>query len=161
MAIVVDGAILPFMPEIQAIRLEPGEHLDDLASYFRFRQRSLGDRTFPQTLQGKDYEIWAMARYPSQENIIWSRFNLLQKWFSPFFDPNATTDKLSKLVQAEYQSFIDYYPDLAGERPIGLGWYTRGGRFRVVTRPYRPEGEQHALSVATTLPIRIIEYKAK
>src|SRR3989344_3619795 len=58
-AIYVDRKHLAFVPEIEIVPLESGEHITDPVAYGQMRQRALGDRPFPETLKGSNFEIWA------------------------------------------------------------------------------------------------------
>ncbi|MBI2076638.1 MAG: hypothetical protein HYT72_05325 [Candidatus Aenigmarchaeota archaeon] len=166
-AIYVDGRLLRFIPEIELIPLEPGELPTDPVSYFRMRQRALGERPFPEKFQGSDFEVWALTRYPNPEELRWWQWEH-DDWKSPLFNPDADTDEVRRYIKGVYQRFTGYYPPLAEQRPAVFGWYTwengeRGERFRLAIRPYVKEvgrdgrtgryvSPSHHLTIATTLP---------
>ena len=151
----VDGRELPFVPEVRIQTLPPDERLD-LMAYSLKEQQERGDRPFPKELTGRNFEVWGMRRYPNQEHPIdWG----FQDDSSPLFDPEVEPDGLRAHIQGVYEGLLGYYGPLKEARPVVLGWYTQGDRFRIASRPNKlipsevRDAGHHKFSVATSLPV--------
>lgn len=145
----VDDKVLPFVSSIGFYpHKEPDRSYDE-------RRRQLPDR-LSEELQGNKFDIWAMKLfYPDHRLVAIPQGEELK-----LFDDSAKPSKLRRLAREVYKSFVEYDKEhdklLEDQKPVALGWYTTNRRFRVITRPYKPEGGHHRLAVATTLKPTLI-----
>ena len=145
----VDNKTLSF---VSGIGFYPHEEQD---TSYEDRRKQLTNN-LPEELQGNKFDIWAMkVFYPDQRLVATPQGEELK-----LFDDGKKPSELRKAAREVYQSFVDYDNEhdklLADQKPVALGWYTKNSRFRIITRPYKPEGGYHKLTIATTLKPTLI-----
>ncbi len=158
--IYVDDKLLSFFPEIKFGIVSADERPRDITDYATRASEIRGMKPIPESLQGRGFEVWALNQYPNPESREWTKYDDAT---GPLFDPQVSRDELKGYVQKVYEGLIAYDPSIGQElpgakhRPVVLGWYVGDGRFRIATRPYKPEGERHKLSIATTFQNELYE----